>query len=363
MPSDRILSIQYLRALAAVLVVFNHGWDQLVWFKERFPNPIGLSGVDIFFVISGFVMVFITNRREQSPSDFIVARVVRVVPIYWFYTFGTALLLVAAPELFQKNELTAAHFLLSLAFIPHQSPVDPESLGPMVKLGWTLNYEMFFYVLFTVAIAISLVRRTWIAIGALLLLAVYGLVTQPPGNTVVGFYTSGLILEFAFGMILATLFGRRSELRFHWIFPVAVLLGCAGIFIGSYYYGWDRRLVVYGIPAAFIVGGSLALEWAGRVRMARLPLLIGNASYSIYLAHLFPIALLRYVWGRANLPEEGWFPTAIFVGLAVVFGVAAGIVSYLVIEAPMLRVCRSAIGRMRNPPVVPAPGRSGANQS
>jgi exopolysaccharide production protein ExoZ len=348
-PSDRLVSLQYLRAVAAFLVVFNHGWDQLPWLKGRLPYPIGLSGVDVFFVISGFVMVFITNRREQTPVDFLAARIARVVPIYWVYTAATTLLLAVAPDLFQKNELSIRHVILSLAFVPHSVAADPGNMSPLLKLGWTLDYEMFFYALFAIAMAISWLQRSWIAVGTLVALAAVGMATNSLGATPARFYTDPLIIEFAFGMMLALTVGRTGGLRIHpAIASALILLGAAGLLLGSRYFDWNLRILVYGVPAALIVGGSVALESAGYVRAWRWPLLVGNASYSIYLVHLFPIALLRYLWTHAGLSQRGWGSALMFIAATMIAGTATGIASYWVLESPLLRVSHRLIAWAHN---------------
>jgi exopolysaccharide production protein ExoZ len=348
-PSDRLVSLQYLRAFAAILVVFNHGWDQLPWLKDRIPYPIGLAGVDVFFVISGFVMVFITNRREQTAYDFVSARIARVVPIYWVYTVGTALLLAVAPNLFQKNELSIRHVILSLAFIPHTIAADPGNMSPLLKLGWTLDYEMFFYALFAIGMAISWSRRSWIAMGVLVSLAAVGMATNQLGMTSARFYTDPLIIEFAFGMMIALTVGRTGGFVIHpAIASASILLGVAGLLVGSGYFDWNLRTIVFGVPAALIVGGSVAFENAGYVRAWRLPLLVGNASYSIYLVHLFPIALLRYLWTHAGLPQRDWGSVLMFIAATMIAGTAAGIVSYWFLESPLLRISYGLITWARN---------------
>jgi peptidoglycan/LPS O-acetylase OafA/YrhL len=348
---SRLLSIQALRGIAALLVVFNHAWDQLPWFKARFPLPIGHSGVDLFFVISGFVMVFITTEREHSPGSFAAARIIRIVPLYWFYTFAAAILLLTAPQLFGRNEFTLAHLIQSLAFVPHWAPADPHSISPMVKLGWTLNYEMFFYAVFTIAMVISTKARVWISLAVLIALAGLGTFIHNGGVATIQVYTDNIVLEFAFGMMLAKLFGVMKPFKGDFAVACAlILVGAVGIVVDAQWFEIYPRCLVYGLPAAAAVLGCLILEAGHYGKFNRLLLLTGDASYSIYLAHLFPLAILRFAWNRLDLPTVGWGATTIFVMLCWCLGVCAGIVSYLAIERPLSRVARRAAKHLMGTP-------------
>ena len=95
-----IVSLQYLRGVAAMMIVFCHAFDQLPWLKALLPN-VGVSGVDLFFVISGFIMVFVTANAASSAWEFFRMRIIRIVPLYWLFNFATAALILVLPQLFQ----------------------------------------------------------------------------------------------------------------------------------------------------------------------------------------------------------------------------------------------------------------------
>jgi exopolysaccharide production protein ExoZ len=178
---QRILSIQYLRASAALMVVFHHARDQFADFPAPFHTSPGKAGVDLFFVISGFVMVFVTSIRERSPRQFLESRATRIVPIYWFYTLVCFALLCIAPRLFTANEASARHLIFSLLFVPHASFATVGLLSPLVKLGWTLNYEVFFYIVLTAAMFVIAPRRVVITTYKLA-----GLIAAPPVSSILG---------------------------------------------------------------------------------------------------------------------------------------------------------------------------------
>ncbi len=343
-----LVSLQYLRGVAAMLVVFCHTFDQLPWLKALTPN-VGLSGVDLFFVVSGFIMVYVTTNAASSARDFFTMRIIRIVPLYLLFNFANAALLLAFPQLFQTAVLTLPHFLLSLFFIPHLSPAIPPSISPFILLGWTLNYEMFFYVIFALSMACSSARRVPLTIVALVTLTTLGAFGVFAASPAWEFYSNNIVLEFVFGMMLAGLFlnGVLRRLGAS-VGGVLIALGAIGLVVGGCHLELARA-VVFGIPAALIVAGALAIESARVVPKVQPFLLLGDASYSIYLAHLFPVALERFAWSRLGLPIEGVLPVAAFVCVALIGGASAGIASYLLLERPMLQVMR---GRRRATPIV-----------
>jgi exopolysaccharide production protein ExoZ len=354
--SGQLVSLQYLRAVAAMMIVFTHGWDQLPWLKERIPN-VAQSGVDLFFVISGFIMVYVTAKAGSSALHFMRMRIHRIVPLYWLYTFATAALLLAAPNLFKTSAFTVSHFLQSLLFIPHWGPTG--SISPMILLGWTLNYEMFFYAIFAIAMAILAARRVPLAIAMLLVLPILGLLINFGGSAAGEFYSNEIILEFIFGMLLAPLFLNGVLDRVGAPIGIALIAaGIIGLCIGGYHFESSRALS-FGVPAALIVAGALSVEATRHVAKVQPFLLLGDASYSIYLAHLFPIALLRFGWNRAMLPTDGLGPVLAFMAIALLCGALAGVASYLFLERPLLRAMHRQ-GSLRTPSL---PARAAAANS
>jgi peptidoglycan/LPS O-acetylase OafA/YrhL len=342
-----LISIQYLRAFAALFVVYHHAWDQLPWFKTRFPFEMGATGVDLFFVISGFVMVFITDQKVQTGRDFILARAKRIIPLYWFCTLCTAILLLCAPALFGKNAFTFPHLVLSLFFIPHPNPADPNALSPLVKLGWTLNYEMFFYLMFAIGIWIFGKKRVLFTCLSLLSIVGVGLALGDRAPRIVRVYADSIVLEFVLGMIVAILYtrgclklgGRRGAFL--------LVIGFVGLAVGALYVSIPR-LVSSGIPSAAILMGALAIESSNQLALVRPLKLLGDASYSIYLWHLFPIAITRALWRNLAIPMDGWEYTACFVFVGLLAGASAGIVSYFLIERPSMALLRKSSSILPN---------------
>lgn len=336
-PAPTILSIQYLRAFAALLVVFAHAHDQL---RVAIPYnaKLGHFGVDIFFVISGFIMVVISDRRAPGPLDFMIDRIRRIVPIYWFYTTVVAILAIVAASAFRNTEFTLAHYVQSLFFIAHEQPGNPDATSPLLRLGWTLNYEMFFYAIFATAIALSFRHRMLITGIVILTLVVLGWLVE--AGVVWRFYTGSIMIEFVAGMVLGALFVNRGApptrlAPLFWIAAIASLGWVEAI-------EWERstRGLFYGIPATLLVYLTLSIRATGSGPIGKGLKSLGDASYTIYLFHLFPLAALRIAWNLLDLPKT-LMGNFIFVALAMVVVAGTGVVAYRMIERPIDRWAKS----------------------
>jgi peptidoglycan/LPS O-acetylase OafA/YrhL len=345
MAERRIISIQYLRAIAALLVVFHHSVDQLRSLGGYTVSGFGASGVDLFFVISGFVMVYITDVRASTGLAFFVQRVLRIAPIYWFFTTLTALLLVAAPKMFNSNEFAIPHFILSMLFIAHESPTG-DSVSPMLKLGWTLNYEMFFYAIFAFATGINVKLRVVITSCLLVLIVFIGYLISPE-NPVLKFYSSPIMLEFVYGMIIGAVLVKGKLVMRVEVAGVAAIIGVAIIALSPDSEGAINRFMIWGVAASLVVVGCLGLEQQIRIPVVRLPLLAGDASYSIYLAHLMPIVVFRTFVRELGIHIDGFVAPVIFVAGCLAVGLLAGLCSYLLIEKPLMSLAHRIRSTLR----------------
>lgn len=283
-------SIQVLRALAAWLVVFHHCMQLVFDFQysnmfEWFLIKRGMAGVDLFFVISGFIMVYITAESRESPFLFLSKRIIRIAPNYWFYTIVMALLLLALPELLTITKLTTASFFQSLFFWPHMNPSGEGQL-PLLTVGWSLNYEMYFYFIFAMTLIFAKSLRTPILILTLILITEF----WPWRWSLEGFLHNHIIYEFLFGAVLAGLLrsNRLSKPNIY-ISVFVIILGLSLLIIPSqpmyrpYYWGMSSGLILYG---------ALGLERI--LSSLRLLVAMGNLSYSTYLCHVPIIILIEY---------------------------------------------------------------------
>jgi exopolysaccharide production protein ExoZ len=304
---QQLLSIHYLRAVAAMMVVIFHIYQTGHLIPRHIPEMEFLTGgVDIFFVISGFVMVRSTQGREITPIQFLTTRVQRIVPLYWIATLAAAVSIQG--EWLRK--------IASFFFIPVINPEDG-LLQPIVEAGWTLNYEMFFYLLFAVTLLLTERHRIWAVGGVLLGLVLLGWNNEP--GSISHFYARPIMLEFFFGMLIAQYNIKCPAIMVPIGFGLMYLL----LPILS-----DRALSL-GLPAALIVAGVLSAET--KLPSWKLPSLIGDASYSIYLFHIPPLAFVVMLSRQFSLSGVSFG----ILALALILVVSIGI--HIVIEKPIIR--------------------------
>jgi exopolysaccharide production protein ExoZ len=343
MPTS-IVSIQWLRALAALAVVAFHAEGRVPWPTSSFYTVGGAAGVDLFFVISGFIMWVTTVTRPIGPIDFMRLRIVRIVPVYWLFTTLILLAVAAAPSLFPRLQINWSHTIASYLFIPWPSPSDGK-VWPLLVQGWTLNYEMFFYLVFAMCLLLPVGLRLRTITLVLAGLVLTGLLVRP-GNPIAQTYTDRLLLEFLAGVWIgrAWMSGciRLSQLVATVAFLAALLAIASTLSLGDAIE--DYRLLVWGVPAVILVIAGLALER----KFQSLPALgrvLGDASYSIYLVHGMVAAAMAKVWKAAQL--SGGMSAVLFVIATMVISALAGWLSYRLVERPLIGYFRNAPHRLR----------------
>lgn len=353
-PTETLTNVQALRGLAAMLVVFVHLQDLAMLSGARGDVFVwGNTGVDIFFVISGLIMVQSTARRPMGPVEFMRRRVTRVAPLYWLVTLAVFALLLIKPDLFGSTTADPDHLAKSLAFVPYAR--GDGAMHPIVFLGWTLNYEMAFYLLFAAGLAISNGRWRW----APPLLAIVAVVAAgrllKPADPVLGFYAAPIVLEFAAGMVLGALLPKRPLPR-----PVAkALIGLGVVAFGLMMLAPvllpnSERAWIAGIPAAIVVAVAVAAERSGFALPWRWPQRLGDASYSIYLTHFFVTAAMTKLAARLGV-DSAWMGGALMLA-ALVLVVAVGWATYRWIETPITNLVQNKTRRRAEiaPPAIAA---------
>ncbi|MGV8854330.1 MAG: acyltransferase family protein [Devosia sp.] len=350
-------TIQYLRGFAAMLVLASHALLYPLIEHDRGFGRLGWLGVILFFVISGFIMVAVTGEGRFSAGDFLRRRVIRVVPLYWMATLLAAALALLAPQLFKTTVYDGTQLVLSLLFIPFHNAASG-GIHPLYKLGWTLNYEMFFYVCFALLAFLGMGARViWLTI-AFAGLMVLGLLLQPQA-AIPMFYTSFMPMAFCAGawLGLATVRGKLAAL------PPYVLYGVAAIGLVALVQGfaWGQGALVedgFAFIGLLVFAATLVLlaeRFDPQLQPIALLERIGDASYSIYLSHIYVVAILcdlafRFL-DRGNMVAD--YLVAI---LAIVVGVAVGWGLYGWVERPTLRLVTSLFGGKRKP-LVTAPAQ------
>ena len=228
MQKHTIHTVQALRGIAASLVVFYHGQDYLA-IRGYIPHVesiynFGRSGVDIFFLISGFIMLLIAWDNFQKPGasiDFLIRRAIRIIPIYWFYSLIMVLLLITLSQYFSRGKVfDATHAIASFVFIPWRNSIG--EVNPILPVGWTLNFEMYFYLIFSILLLFK--RDIFIALLAFILLGgvIAGLVFNPT-IPVLSYMSSPLLIEFMMGCLIALWYMQGGDVP-QWMYKLLIVI-------------------------------------------------------------------------------------------------------------------------------------------
>jgi exopolysaccharide production protein ExoZ len=354
-----ICGIQVLRGLAACMVVIHHSTQRFANLVPGSSTPFwenGASGVDIFFIISGFVMAISTLGREDKrhpAAVFLARRFIRLVPMYWamtllFITITLALQHHATDNIQVHTQITFSAVLKSLTFIPYKSSLG---IQPILAVGWTLSFEVLFYLLFAAALALRVSVIGWLTPSLLLLagLSVFRSPTWPPVTVLF----DPLLLEFLAGLLLgyAVLRGYRGFLMTSsllGLFALGFLLFAPAVTpVGL-------RVIVWGLPALLIVHAIVVMEPRWGKLLPRWALLLGDASYSLYLSHnmimniFFNLLIKLHLAGvgHNNLTYELLGATlCLFVTIAVALAL------YWFIEKPVTEMLKRRLVRRSEPTI------------
>jgi peptidoglycan/LPS O-acetylase OafA/YrhL len=340
-------NVQALRAIAALMVVVVHAYAVESTYLPGRPwttpyHVLGTYGVDLFFVISGVVMLVSTATwfgEPSAPRRFLARRATRIYPPYWIVT---ALVLVAyllVPSATGEHRSARPDVLASFLALPQRGE-------PLLVVGWTLTYELVFYVVFACALrfrraALPLIAAAWLL--AVVAIGAFG----PHANPWVRVLGSPFNAEFAFGMAIGALALRGAFAAPRVLTAVAVALVVAAC-VGTAYSGreflevtWWRPLTV-GVPMALLVYGVLGLERAGLLapRWLRAQ---GDASYALYLWHVPAIGAIGLALHRAHVHGAAARVAIVFGGYAL--AIAVSFAAYHGIERPMLGLARRYFAR------------------
>lgn len=335
-PHRPIEAIQCLRGVAALMVVAHHLQTQTARLGLAHVSADALqSGVDIFFVISGFIMwVTTAGRPERTAGRFYRDRLVRVVPLYWAMTALVVAVMLVAPAALSTSVLDGGHIVRSLLFMPAPHPVTGTYFPTLIP-GWTLNLEMFFYLLFGGAMFVAGGRtrlRAALMASALVMLVAIGVVVRPTG--VLAFYTQGMLIEFAAGIAVGLAYVSGKVPRSKWWWGLAAS-GAVALATGLPHPFHVDRALAWGAPAAAIVGG-LAL---GPPLSSRPLKRLGDWSYALYLSHQITLAACHKAWLLlpAGVPAELFAPVAIGCAIG-----AAGLI-FRFVEEPASQAIKAQL--------------------
>jgi exopolysaccharide production protein ExoZ len=338
----RLANLQALRAFAALLVVGVHlQANEAKYSADQVLSPwlfYGVSGVDIFFVISGFIMVYISRNRFGSPRKaglFLYDRMVRIYPPVVLFTALVILGMYVAGT--TGTWFPQSNILFSFLLLPQKAP-------PLLGVSWTLVHELYFYLIFTVMLLGRFrLLPLWLGLWALVIawvqykgfwgLNAWSLLMFHP-------LTYEFILGAVIGMIVINVKvrgGLFAVIAGVFLFAIGmVLLGTPNV--ESFPTGWGR-VMAFAPGAGLMLYGFISLEATGRWRAPRLLTRIGDWSFSLYLSHMLVISTLAHGWARVERP--GIADNLVFILVSLVASLVFSALVYYGFERPILRRARA----------------------
>ena len=344
-----LVNVQFLRFVAAALVLLYHG-AQGIGSKLGVDNPlrdifllIGFSGVDLFFVISGFIIYASNNNKSgwHQGMQFISLRAARIFLGYWpFFFMALGMLYCLNPEKLGKINLVSSFFLI------------PDKMhATLINATWSLSYELYFYGLFFVLFFVENRLRIILFMAASLIgfnvfaNYIFEAYTWKGFNNISDverFITSPWLLEFFAGCIVAHMIDRGAKAG-AWL---AVVAGIA-LFVLGYslnatvidgkidrFFNYHYRMSIFGGGSALLIYGLVNLEQQGFIIFSRFSMLLGSASYSLYLCHTIILDAIEYSSLQQSLINLALPPTLKYIALLLVIQTVA-VLLYLIVEKPV----------------------------
>ncbi len=329
---SKLESLQFLRAISAIFVVFYHlrekeallefqSFQVLQWFS------IGKYGVDMFFVISGFIIAYIEPPDAFSFSrmkNFIARRIIRIIPLYWTVSLLALAVWLVNPEVVNS---TAPH----LTRIWESFLLWPTDGRYLYQTGWTLRFEFLFYLLFAATMIFS--RRQTIVLPLILLGAIAFEILTGDRQAMLAHDERYFLMEFLAGYLFCVHGKHLIGASAGW--GLALVAAASAILI-SHNFGLSElagQLYFWGIPAIMLVSGAVMME--GRVNLPKAMTTLGDQSYSLYLTHSFIVAAMAISW-RRFMPEFP-FGSIVFFAVSVVLILFVTHVTYHFYEMPITK--------------------------
>jgi exopolysaccharide production protein ExoZ len=319
---NKLYSVHFLRFFAATGVVVFH-----IICALGNPVTVGAAGVDIFFVVSGLV-IGLSIASGETARDFIVKRIIRVMPLYWL---ATALFMIVSHSTWGYSP-DREHILRSLALWP----VFGTEWHPIYYAAWTLEYEMFFYAVATVSIAVF--RRHALAVCLLFMLMLSVIPVPVPFSHDGAHFGTGMYLEFCAGLTISCAVTRFKTIDR----KTALLMITTALVIFAINFAANSvpRQLQWGVPSALLIVGLLAFDRTP-VFSSRWANLGGEISYALYLTHISTIQTVSYLGERMGLSFMKHQVTAVLIAVPACIIVATLV--HLSIEKPLLNFMRSIL--------------------
>jgi exopolysaccharide production protein ExoZ len=360
---NKINSIQFLRAFAALLVAYHHSIQCQMEFSKSAQQSFfhlwnfGTIGVDIFFVVSGFIISYAnaSNSGAMQATNFLIKRFIRINPAY--YIASMMLMIVLIVKVWTTEGISdvsldklANSFADTVLIIPAFEAI--QEYMPFIIAGWTLGFEWFFYFLFFLLIVFKVKNKALLLSAIILLLVTIGQLFRPTGYQIV-FSTNSILLEFILGIVIYTWYAKAKIVSTS-VSLGLLLIGIIGficLIIFGFGYVWSysmvlmnklslERFLLFGIPSAAIVAGCLFLEKALKLQWlwnSKLTNILGDASYSIYLVNPIVFALLTILYKKVGF----FLPPDVAIIIQLIVAIIISIAFFRAIEKPFINQSKS----------------------
>jgi len=333
-----LISIQLLRAIAALSVVYVHCTHEKGYYN--LPS-FGHFGVDIFFVISGFIIAYMVSKNTEH---FLIKRIIRIVPLYFLAT-AAIILLVATNSL--NKTISISDFVISMLFIP---PEPGNSNAPIIGQGWTLNYEMFFYVIMSLCIIFTKKYPT-IACLSILAVIIIALNLLNPENYIMAYYKNSISLDFIYGIALYHFYKyvNISKISFNKTAKIIILFALAIISYGFLAFNDFAKIFSHkdylfdGIPALILVASILFLEENIKPsKIMQFGIKLGEASYAMYLIHFLMVNFLGKGFNKI-IDTNNIFVELVKITIAFIATIFFSIIIHKFIDNPIQNYFRNML--------------------
>lgn len=346
--NNNLDSIQMLRGIAALLVAFAH----LHSVESKMGGSIifgdwalnGFFGVDLFFVISGFIMVFISHNKKYSLKtihNFIGLRLFRIYPLWWLVCGAVFIIYIIRPDLVYQNTINQPNILKSFLLLPQESL-------PLHAIGWTLINELYFYFVFSVFL---LFKRKYLPY----LLFIWGIISyvfamffyETERHPVILLILSPMNLEFIFGAFAALFYLEKINLNSKLLISIALV----ALFLISAnnmpnpnenFNSQLYRALFYSIPCALLLLGLVNAE-KNNFNPPHFLVFIGNISYSFYLIHVLIFSAIGRI--AARFSSDGIIDNLFFSIIAIAITIFVSYISYRFFEKPIISFSHSLFNK------------------
>jgi exopolysaccharide production protein ExoZ len=351
---ERVDSIQALRAVAILLVVYTHALDSATMVfgsslqsKFYYLKDWGPIGVDLFFAISGFIMTRVVESYISRGhwKSFIIKRILRIVPLYWLLT-AVAILL----KTYMNINITSLEIGKAFYFFPFLD--KEEFIFPIMNVGWSLSYEVYFYLIIAVMIILVKPDNFLYKLIAFLVGACFIGLLFDYKNILYTFLTSSLLLEFAMGIVCGIVYDRikrsKYSLRFAWVLVIVGTMTALSTILWKFK-PTDISLVlennalaifrgvIWGVPCAMILLGSVLLEKNKSFKTPDFIKFLGDASYSNYLGHMFIINIATKFSHKIFMYSDA-FSADLYIIILVIICTLVSAPIYMYIEKPLTKL-------------------------